>query len=114
MSLPVHNLHIIYIGHNRTILQLHEFTVVYKSDKIGWAPLGLQATRHHRILPLPHIFIMSKLNRKQSVHHLHHILPVGCPAAMVCGPALVAGVLLVGLSSAEVKFRVFVSPERDT
>jgi len=60
------------------------------------------------------MFIMSKLNRKQLVHHLHHILPVGCPAAMVCGPALVAGVLLVGLSPAEVKFRVSVPPERDT
>lgn len=109
MSLPVHNLHT--IGHSHTILQLHEFTVVYKGDKIGWAPLGLQATRHHSIY---YIFIVAKLNRKQLVHHLHHILPVGCPAAMVCGPALVACVLLVGLSPAEVKFRVFVPPERDT
>ena len=82
--------------------------MVYKSDKIGWAPLGLQATRHHSIY---YIFIVAKLTRKQLVHHLHH---VGCPTATMCGPALVAGVLLVGLSSAEVKFRVSVPPERDT
>jgi len=112
MSLPVHNMHT--IGHSRTILQLHEFTVVYKSDKIGWAPLGLQATRHQSHHSIYYIFIIAKLTRKQLVHHLHHILPVGCPKATVCGPALVAGVLLVGLSSAEVMFRVSVSPERHT